>query len=104
VWVAVGGGVPFVAVVVEQTAVKVIRGAASVGDDVAFEGRSADGPEPLFPFLGGLWFLIGVQEEIPADWAAAVLCLEQAQRALVQCWGSSVAPRGPVVGEGRVIG
>jgi hypothetical protein len=31
-----------------------------------------------------LWFVVGVQQQVPADWTATVLRLEQAQSGLVQ--------------------
>ena len=39
-------------------------------------GRLADGCDPLFPFVGVLWFPVGVQEQLPAERAVPVLPLE----------------------------
>jgi hypothetical protein len=35
----------------------------------------AGGAQPLFPFVGRLWLLVGVQQVVPATGAATVLCL-----------------------------
>ena len=53
---------------------------------------------------GPLWFAVGVQEQVPAERAAAVLPAEQAERAGVEQWPAFAAPFGPVAGLGGVIG
>ena len=83
-----------------------VRGATllRVADPVFGDGL-AGGAQPLFPFVGGLWLLVGVQQVVPAAGTAAVLCLEEAQGGAVQRWGwLFAAPGGPVVGQGRVVG
>lgn len=103
-WAAASGVLP-VAACVEETLVKVSRRAVTlVDDDVALGYRPAGDPEPLLPFLGALRFLVGVQKEVPTEWTAAVLSPEQAQRGLVDRRGFSATSRGPVIGEGGVIG
>jgi hypothetical protein len=73
--------------------------------DPLFGDGLAGGAQPLFPLVGGLWLLVGVQQVVPAAGTAAVLCLKEAQGGPVQRWGwLSAAPGGPVVGQGRVIG
>jgi len=39
-------------------------------------GRCADGRDPLFPFVGVLWFSVSVQEQLPAERAASMLPFE----------------------------
>jgi hypothetical protein len=73
--------------------------------DPLFGDGFAGGAQPLFPFVGGLWLLVGVGQVVPAAGTAAVLGLEQTQGGAVQGWGwLSAAPGGPVVGLGAVIG
>jgi hypothetical protein len=51
-----------------------------------------------------VWLAVGVQEQVPADRAAALLFVQQDQGAAIG-WGCVfVAPLGPVVGVGGVIG
>ena len=67
---------PPVAVCMEETFAKGTRCATTlVDDDVASDRRSTGDPAPLLPFLGALWFLIGVQQEVPAERTAALLRL-----------------------------
>ncbi len=78
--------------------------AAAVGSQRLSTQGLAGGGEPLFPFVGGLWFVIGVQQVVPAQWATAVLGLEQPQRGLVQQRGFAFAtPQPPVFGQGGVV-
>src|SRR6185312_16310043 len=72
-------------------------------DDVPGD-RLAGGAIPLFPSVRALWFAVGVQEQVPAERAAAVLPAEQAERAGVEQWPAFAAPFGPVAGLGGVIG
>jgi hypothetical protein len=83
-----------------------VRAAALLGiADPVFGDGFAGNAQPLFPFVGGLWLLVGVQQVVPAPGTATVLGLEQARGGAVQGWGwLSAAPGGPVVGQGRVIG
>jgi hypothetical protein len=39
-------------------------------------GRDADGFDPLFPFVGVAWLLVGVEQQVPAERAASALLLE----------------------------
>ena len=80
------------------------RAVTLVDDEVVLGCRPAGDPEPLLPFLGALRFLVRVQKEVPAEWTAAVLRPEQVQRGVVDRRGFPAASRGPVVGEGGVIG
>src|SRR2546430_10151656 len=57
------------------------RACPPVGDDVLPGHRFAGGAMPLLPFLGAVGFAVGVQEQVVADRAAAVLAAEQAQGA-----------------------
>jgi hypothetical protein len=58
--------------------------------DPVFGDGFAGGAQPLFPFVGGWWLLVGVGQVVPAAGTAAVLCLEQAQGGAVQRWGWGV--------------
>ena len=51
-----------------------------LGGDRLFPYRLADNREPLFPFLGFLWLVVGVQQQSPAEWTASALSPEQVQR------------------------
>jgi hypothetical protein len=50
-----------------------IRRAGSPDDDRAFADRFAGGREPSFPLAWVLWFPVGVQQQPPAERAAAML-------------------------------
>jgi len=39
-------------------------------------GRDADGLDPLFPFVGVAWLLVGVEQQVPAERAASTLFLK----------------------------
>jgi hypothetical protein len=39
-------------------------------------GRGADGFDPLLPLVGVAWFLAGVEQQVPAERAAATLLME----------------------------
>ena len=56
----------------------VCAGSCVEGDRLV-AGRRADGCDPLFPFVGMLWFLVGVEEKLPAQRAASPLPLEYPQ-------------------------
>src|SRR5664279_5087276 len=69
-----------------------------------FEHRPAGGCQPLFPLVWVLRRVVGVQEQGPAEWTAALLCLQQAQAGPVYRQGCSFTPPfGPVRGKGGVI-
>jgi hypothetical protein len=71
--------------------------------EVLVVDRFPGGGEPLFPFVGGLWFVVGVKQEVSAGWTSAVLGLEKPQAAFVQRWRGLLAPSvGPVAGQGGV--
>src|SRR2546421_4244661 len=80
------------------------RACPPVGDDVLSGHRFAGGAMPLLPFLGAVGFAVGVQEQVVADRAAAVLAAEQAQGAGVERGCALAAPGGPVLGLGGVVG
>ena len=69
---AVSGGAP-VAVSVQETESALVRGAARLRGDGVFGYRLAGGRQPLFPFAWVLRRAVGVEEQLPAPWAAAVL-------------------------------
>jgi len=47
--------------------------------------------------------LVGVQEQVPAARASALLSLEQAQHRPVERGGAAAAPISPVAGQGRIV-
>src|SRR5918998_6600446 len=100
---AVGAGVALVAVSVYETGFMVVRLAAVRCGDRVFGDRFAGGGQPLLPFGGGCGLVVGEQEVVLAEWAAAVLGLEQPQRGPAQRGWVSAAPGVPVVGQGGVI-
>ena len=61
-----------------------IRQALPACDDELPGDRFAGGAVPLSPFPGSARLPVGVQEQVRADGAAAVLRLEQAQGAAVE--------------------
>src|SRR5205823_412692 len=69
------GAVPWQAASVEET---MVGGASVVGaghlvrEELAVDRLAGDG-EPLFPLLWALRLVIGVEQEVPADRASAVL-------------------------------
>ena len=65
--------------------------------------RFAGDPMPLFPFSGAAWLVVGVQEKVLAESAAAVLLGEQDQDAAIEQGGVLPASPGPVVGLGGVV-
>src|SRR6266498_4470519 len=79
------------------------RAAARVGGDRTFADRLTDGLEPLFPRLGMLWLLVGVQQQGPTQRATAILRLEQTQDGTGQRGVAAATPLGPEVGQGGVI-
>jgi len=83
--------------------VVLIAGSAVQGQRLSAQGL-AGGGEPQLPFLWGLRFVVGVQQVVPAEWAASALGLQEAQGGLIQRWGfTSATPVRPVVGQGRVV-
>jgi hypothetical protein len=57
---------------------------SAVAGHVVFGDRFAGDPMPLFPFAGAGWLVVGVQEKVLAERAAAVLLGEQDQDAAVE--------------------
>ena len=53
-----------------------VAGGSGVEGDRVVAGRRADGCDPLFPFVGMLWLLLGVQQKLSAERAASPLPLE----------------------------
>ena len=49
------------------------------GGNRLFANRLAGHHEPLFPFVGTLWFVVGEQQEPIAEWTATVLGLYETQ-------------------------
>ena len=102
------GGAVAVGVVVAPLAVCVYEtGFVIVGPvprcDRLFGDRFAGGGQPLFPFCGRRGLVLGQEQVVVAERAAAVLGLEQPQRGPSQ-WGLvAAAPFVPVVGQGGVI-
>jgi hypothetical protein len=82
----------------------VIRRAALSACDELPGDRFAGGAVPLLPFFGSVGLPPGVQEQVRADRAASVLCLEQAQGAAVERGLVPAAPLVPVAGQGGVVG
>jgi hypothetical protein len=66
-----------------------VRPTVRAPDDGVFGHCQSDRGEPLFPLVGGLGFLVGVQQVVVrAEWAAAVLGLNQAQHRAAGCGGT----------------
>ena len=63
--------------------VVLIAGSAVQGQRLSAQGL-AGGGEPQLPFLWGLRFVVGVQQVVPAEWAASALGLQEAQGGLIQ--------------------
>src|SRR6266545_2598858 len=97
---------PPVAARVEETLFRlVVRWVLPGVDDRLFGDRLAGGPQPLLPFVGALWLVVGVQEEPAADRTAAALLAEQPQDGQIDRRGYCLAsPLGPVGGQGGVVG
>ena len=74
-----------------------------MGEELAVDRLAGDG-EPLFPLLWGLRLVIGVEQEIPASRASAVLRLQKPQTAFVQrWWGFLAPPADPILGQRRIV-
>ena len=80
------------------------RAVSRIRDNCSLAHRLAGDLDPRLPFLRGLWFLVGVQQQSPAERTAAMLRLQQAQPGPVQRGFAAAAPLGPVLGQRRVIG
>jgi len=101
-WFPACAGCPALAVCVHETGA--VRWVVSPACDDVPGDRLAGGAVPLFPVLRALRLAVGVQEQVSAERAAAVLPAEQVQGAAVQRWPVFAAPFGPVAGLGGVIG
>jgi hypothetical protein len=67
--------------------------------------RLADRGDPLLPFVGVLWFGVGVEQQVAAERASAALTRDQSPSVPVERRGAATStPGGPVAGERRVIG
>ena len=66
--------------------------------------RLAGRCDPLFPLVGVLRLLVGVQQQVPAERASPVLALQQPQPGPVQQGFPASSPGHPVVGQGGVVG
>jgi hypothetical protein len=73
-----------------------VAGGSGVEGDRVVAGRRADGCDPLFPLVGMLWLLFGVQEKLAAERAASRLPLEQPQPGGVQRGFPASPPGCPV--------
>src|SRR5215470_3258063 len=93
-----------VAVSVQETESALVRGAARRDGDGVLGYRLAGGRQPLFPFTWALRRAVGVEEELPAAWAAAVLRLQEPQGGRVDGAGPSSPPGSPVFGQGGIVG
>ena len=101
-WFFRGAGCPALAVRVDQAgAARCAR--VPLGDHVLLGDRLAGDPVPPFPLGGAGWLVVGVQEQVPAQGAAAFLPGEQDQDAAVEQWCVLAAPLGPVAGQGGVV-
>ena len=71
------GGESTVAVGVHQVECDgIVRRAGNrIRGDRLFADRGAGGLDPLLPLVGALWLVVGMQQEISAGRAAAMLCL-----------------------------
>src|SRR5436190_20398564 len=84
---------------------EIVRLIASRVDGERFRAyRLAGRGDPLLPFVRVLWFGVGVQQQVPAERAAAALTRDQPLTVPVQRWFPVAAtPRRPVAGQLRVI-
>jgi hypothetical protein len=55
-----------------------------VEGDRLVAGRLADGCDPLLPFVGVVWFPVGVEQQFAAERAAPALLVEQPQPGRVE--------------------
>ncbi len=103
---ALAGLQPALAGCVYQAGLVIVAGAGPpvVGEIAGGYRFAGDVQPPLFPLLGGLGWLIGVQQGVPAQRTCPVLPGEQAQGVAVQRGFDLLAPFGPVSGQGGVIG
>ena len=79
-------------------------GSSVVGEMAGGYRLAGDVQPPPFPLLGGLGWLVGGEEVVPAERADTVLPGEQAQAVPVERGFGLLAPFGPVVGQRGVIG
>src|SRR5712671_4217594 len=102
--VPLGCGFAPLAMSVHETERVVVRSAVpSRVSDLVFLDRFPDHPQPLFPFVRALRLVVGVQEQFPAERAAPVLRLEQAQGRLAEREWFPAAALVPVSGERGVV-
>jgi hypothetical protein len=80
-----------------------VRRACSPGGDRVFADCRAGGPEPLFPLVWALWLMVGVEQQPPAERAAAVLGSQEQQHGRTEWGWVAATPQAPVVGQGRVV-
>jgi transposase len=97
-WLAPAGGV------YQAGSFPVRRAVPVVDEAVGGDGPAGRAQPPAFPFPGGLGRLLGAEQVLPAERAAPVLPGEQAQAVAVQRGFHPPPPRGPVVGQVRVVG
>jgi hypothetical protein len=89
---------------VHETELIVIIALRFPGAEIVFLDGFAGGAQPLFPFLGALRLLVGVEQQILTYWLASPWGLEQAEGELVEWRRGLPAPSFvPVTVEGRVI-
>ena len=97
-WLAPAGGV------YQAGSFPVRRAVPVVDEAVGGDGPAGRAQPPAFPFPEGLGRLLGAEQVLPAERAAPVLPGEQAQAVAVQRGFHPPPPRGPVVGQVRVVG
>jgi hypothetical protein len=83
--------------------VPVRRPGSRVDDDRLAADRLAHSGDPLFPLVGVLRLLVGMQQQTAADSAAGLLFLQQPQLSPAQRRVAAPPPGRPVTGQGRVI-
>ncbi len=90
---------------VDETEGAVVRRAARLVSDLAFDQRFPGGAHPLFPLGWGLRWVVGVEEKLTAERTCAPLPPKEPQGEIVHRRRDTPAtPGGPVLGQGRIVG
>ncbi|BAH47094.1 putative transposase (plasmid) [Rhodococcus opacus B4] len=74
-----------------------------VGEVVGSDCLPDHAEPPAFPFIRGIWRLIGREQVVSAEWTAAVLPSEQAGVVAVERWFDLAPPPDPIVTEVGVV-